>query len=231
MPGATQVQGRIAYRRQGEETGRERFELIRHAQTGNRTLRAFCEMDDAGLTRDVTILLDPEFRPLDGFCRVTQHGAAKGAMLFLCEQDRVLSEGTTAAAGRISQSLPTPGPAAYLGLHPLACDALAALRRGADRPGVFLPVEGVTNSISPNGDEGLFAVPVAIEVAYLGDEALTVEAGTFATRRYALRWHPDWPPADLWVTGPDALFVRMVWDKVDAQYELVELTENCKVTP
>ncbi|SMP82033.1 hypothetical protein SAMN06296065_1213 [Novosphingobium panipatense] len=218
--------GLIAYLRQGQETGREWFERITHTATGAQSLRAFCEMDDVGLTRDVTYFLGRDGRPVDAFCRVTLDGDVKGTALFLQEDGAFECEARTVDLGRVSQRLPTPEGGRYLGLHPLVGDALAAVARGTSSPGEFLPVQGVTNSISPNGDQGLVAVPVTIDVAYQGEEEVTVRAGTFATRRYALRWSPEWPAPDLWVTEAEALFVKLCWEMVDAAYELVELRRD-----
>ena len=67
------------------------------------------------------------------------------------------------------------------------------------------------------------AMPTAIDVAYVGDETIEVPAGRFATQRYALRWNPAWPPADMWVHGPLALFVLMRWSLIDTRYELTEI--------
>lgn len=222
----SRISGRISYSRKGEETGREWFDLIEHPASGARTLRAFCEMDDARITRDVTYLLDAAFRPVDAFCRVTTDGAVSGSALFLCSADSLDCEARTAEFGRVSQHMETRDHASYLGLHPLVGDALAAHVRGTGQPGTFLPVSGFTNSISPNGDKGLIAMPVVIEAAYVGPEEVTVPAGTFVAERFALRWSPEWPPADLWVTGPEALFVRMHWSLVDATYELTELVRH-----
>jgi len=222
---ANHVRGHISYVRDGVETGREWFERIDHPQTGASTLRAFCEMDDAALTRDVTYFLDAFSRPVDAFCRVTTGGAVKGTALFLSDDAGLHCEARMADLGRISQSLPLEEPAAYLGLHPLVGDALVAPLRGTSRPGEFVPVHGVTNSISPNGDQGLYAMPVTID-AWLGREPVTVPAGTFDADRYALRWHEDWAPADLWVHGPRAAFVQMTWDMVGARYELTEISGN-----
>ncbi|AXB79427.1 hypothetical protein [Novosphingobium sp. P6W] len=221
---ANHVRGHISYLREGVETGREWFERIDHPQSGASTLRAFCEMDDAALTRDVTYFLDSTSRPVDAFCRVTVGGAVKGTALFLAEDEGIRCEARMQELGRISQHLPLEGPAAYLGLHPLVGDALVAPLRGTARPGEFLPVHGVTNSISPNGDQGLYAIPVTIDAAWLGREQVTVPAGTFDADRYALRWHMDWPVADLWVYGPRATFVQMTWDMVGARYELTEIS-------
>jgi len=220
------IKGRISYLREGVETGREWFERIAHAGTEAVTLRAYCEMDDVALTRDATYFLDSGLRPLDAFCRVTTHGTVTGTALFLCDDTAVHCEARTTVLGRLSQTWPSNGPTSYLGLHPLVGDALVAPRRGTSRYGEFLPVQGVTNSISPNGDQGLHAMPVTIDAAWLGRENVTVPAGTFDADRYALRWHPDWPPANLWVCGPQALFVQLSWDMVGARYELVELSQH-----
>lgn len=220
------VSGRIRYLRGDQETGREWFEMIAHGGAAGRTLRAFCEMDEVQLTRDVSMRLDANARPLDAFCRVTRAGECLGTTLFLCDENGVECQGEIAPIGRLSQRKKVPGGTGYLGLHPLVGDALVALVRGKDAPGTYRTVHGIANSVSPNGDEGLYAMPTDIDVAYLGEESVTVPAGTFEASRYALRWHPEWEPADLWVSGPEALFVRLAWPMIDASYELVELNQG-----
>lgn len=205
----------------GVENGREWFDMLPHA--GGRTLRALCEMDELALTRDVTMALDADSRPLDAFVRITQGGVVRGATLFTCGPREVTCEGTTLELGRIVQRRALDAPLGYLGLHPLVGDALVTLCRGTDRPGEFVTVHGLTNSHSPNGELGLLAVPTHIDVAWLGPERIAVEAGTFDAQHYALRWQPHWPPADIWVHGDDALFLRLTWSLIDARYELAEL--------
>ncbi len=213
--------GKIGYYGPEGENGREWFEMVPHA--GGRTLRAFCEMDNVGLSRDVTMALDAQSRPLDAFVRIIQHGAVSGSTLFLVEPDAIASEGLTAECGRISQRKPLPAPLTYLGLHPLVGDALVTIPRGTDRPGEFVMIDGIANSLSPNGELGLVAMPTHIDVAYYGEERVRVAAGEFAARHYALRWNPAWPPADIWVHGPQALFLRLSWELIGARYELTEL--------
>lgn len=144
----------------------------------------------------------------------------------MVEPGRVELEGRTQDHGRVSQRKPVPGMLPYLGLHPLVGDALVAPVRGTDAPGEFRTIHGVTNSLSPNGELGLIAMPTAIDVAYVGDETIDVPAGRFATQRYALRWSPAWPPANMWVHGPLALFVLMRWSLIDTRYELTELRSS-----
>lgn len=213
--------GKIVYFGPAGENGREWFEMIPHA--GGQTLRAFCEMDELGLSRDVTMALDQNLRPLDAFVRIVQQGRVSGSTMFMVDERAVRSEGRSIERGPFSQRKPITHPLPYLGLHPLVGDALAAVPRGTAQPGVFLPVHGITNSTSPNGELGLLAEPTTIDVAYFGEESLSVAAGQFAARHYALRWHPQWPPADLWVHGPQALFLRLTWQLIGARYELTEL--------
>jgi len=218
------ISGNILYRGAGGiAIGRERFELAGHA--GGHVLRAFCEMDDIGLLRDVTLSLDEAWRPLDAFCRITRAGVVEAATWFGVEDDAVRVEGVV-GGNRIGQSLPTDGRCAYLGLHPLQGDALIVTQRGEDEPGLFRTVQGITNSISPNGDIGLDGVPVAIDVAFIGYESIVVAAGRFEARRYALRWSPEWPPADVWVRKHDCVFLKMQWSLIDNWYELAELVER-----
>ena len=223
-PGRT-IHGRIAYLApDGSETGSEQFDLI--TQQGGHLLRAFCEMHDIALTRDVTLAMDRNWRPLDGFCRITRHGQREATLWFDIDTNKATLHSRVGALPAETQALLLEQPLTYLGLHPLQGDALIVNQRGTDRPGEFIPIASITNSISPNGDEAVGARELLIEVAYLGDEAIEVAAGHFAARHYALRWDPAWPPADLWVRQEDCVFLAMHWAQVPTRYELTELTEE-----
>lgn len=221
---AMRISGRILYLNdKGCETGREQFDLIK--QQGGVTLRAFCEMDEIALTRDVTLTMDTLWRPLDGFCRITKRGKRE-ASLWFDVGGRDVRLNAWVHGQRVEQvTLDLPQRLVYLGLHPLQGDALIVNARGIERLGEFISIECITNSISPDGDEAVGARPISIDVAYLGEKMLTVAAGTFQARHYALRWDPAWPAADLWVRRQDCVFLRLDWTHVSARYELVELVE------
>lgn len=212
--------GRISYRNTQGETGREWFEMVRHA--GGRTLRAFCEMDDMDLSRDVSIALDTGHRPQDAFVRVIKGGQVIGSTLFLVDNGLLRCQGRIAGLGMVDQRMPLARPLSYLGLHPLVGDALIACARGTRNQGAYVPIACHTNSQSPAGDEGLTAMPVTIDVAFLGEEELEVAAGRYQARAYALRWKTEWEPARLWVHGPDALFLKLDWPMLGLRYELTE---------
>ena len=144
----------------------------------------------------------------------------------ILEDGGVRVDGDLGGVRQPTQHVATEARLAYLGLHPLQGDALIVEQRGTDRPGEFVPIETVTNSISPNGDEGVGAVRMTIDAAYLGVEEITVAAGSFTARRYALRWRADWPAADLWVRQEDALFLLMRWSLIPNWYELTAWTQE-----
>ncbi|MBU2879004.1 MULTISPECIES: hypothetical protein [Aliiglaciecola] len=222
------ISARIAYwGRDNTLIGRESFSLASHAQ--GYSFRAFCEMDDIALLRDVTMSLDRNWSPIDGFCRITTAGQVVAANWFSFNNDQVVVETDLKGKERISQKFENQPAYCYLGLHPLQGDALVTTQVDKSKPGEYVAVHGLTNSLSENGDQGLTATPVTIEVAYLGNQKLTVAAGQFDARKYALRWQPDWPPAYVWVKEGDYIFLKMTWQKIDNWYELIELTERNSV--
>lgn len=219
-----QVRGQIDYLAgDGGTVGRERFELRAHAHGGS--LRAVCELDDAELLRDVTIAFDQSWRPLDGFCRVTRAGVMAGSSWFSFDACGADVESRVRNRGRMTQRFERGSPWPYLGLHPLQGDALVTLHADEANPGRYVAVPALTNSVSENGDQDLIATVVSIEVAALGPESISVRAGDFRARRFAVRWHPDWPPATLWVREEDCLFLKLTWEQVANTYELAELEE------
>lgn len=215
------LHGTIAYRTaDGAAVGHEHFDLSSHAD--GHVLRALCVLDDVGLIRDVTLAMDQAWRPLDGYCRLIRNGAHEAALWFFVEDTGVVVEASHGGQRLPQAFVPTTARLPYLGLHPVQGDALIVEQRGTDRPGVFDAVETVTNSISPNGDEAVGAHHMTIDVAYIGEEEISVAAGTFAARRYALRWRADWPAADVWVRAEDNLFLLMRWSMIETWYELLD---------
>lgn len=213
------LRGEIAYRgADGAALGREYFDLSSHS--AGHVLRAQCVLDDVRLIRDVSLSLDRAWRPKDGYCRIDRAGETESICWFRVSDDGVHVDQSLRGDVLPAAFLPTESRIPYLGLHPLQGDALIVEQRGTASPGTFRAVHAVTNSISPNGDEDVGAQSMLIHVAYLGVEQISVAAGSFSARRYALRWRDDWPPADLWVREKDNLFLLMRWPMIQSWYEL-----------
>lgn len=224
----SRVAGRIAYRSgSGVIVGRESFELLGHA--GGHSLRAVSEMDDIDLLRDTTIAFDRDWRPLDGFARVTRGGRTEAAIWIGIGETAASLEGQVLRDGaphRISERKGYAAPPAYLGLHPLQGDALIVNCLPADTPpGSFVAIDTITKSHSPDGDQDYGLRSISIDLAFIGHETIEVTAGRFAARRFAIRWRDDWPAADLWVREQDAVALLLRWSLVDRWYELCAIEE------
>src|SRR5690554_1432353 len=221
--------GRILYHKGDTIAGCEDFGI--DVRESGRTIRAYCEMGEGGLTRDASWTLDGKYKPVEGYVRVVQNGIQTGSAWYRFTENEVECEALTTTLGRTAQRLPSR--ARYLGLHPLVGDGMIALARGKEEPGREDIIESVTCSYDINGETSLVALPIDIAVTYVGVEEVTVPAGTFTTDRYALRWQPHWPAADLWVHGEDAVFVRLDWEfsGLSSQLERYECMDDPLTLP
>jgi hypothetical protein len=217
--------GRISYKYpDGTERGRETFTSTTHGD--GMVVRAYCEMDAERLIRDATWTLGPDFAPIDGFVRVLEDGEISGTCAFRVDGAKVHCESITKAYGKISQTYESDAPIVFLGLHPVMADGLIGAARGVDRIGEEVMLNSITCSFSVNGETGMLAHPISIGVRYLGEEDVTVEAGTFGCRHYAINWQSRWAPADYWVHGDDFTFVKMYWSEFDRVNELTEYKQT-----
>ena len=136
------------------------------------------------------------------------------------------------AIGRLSQRVDYDGRIEGFGTHPLVGDGYLTrcmdVARGPHRRSlrVFLPSPDHRGATPPMISE------VRIDLEYVGEETVTVAAGTFACRRFRFIDESETgmggkahPPYDLWVTADDdSIFVQGgVGGYMQTWYELVEL--------
>lgn len=216
------VRGRISYRGpNGVERGREWFHITVGAD-GSRTMRAVSEIDDSQILRDVTLTVGSDWRPRDCYVRVSVAGELIGSGWFEFTEQEARAEVASVALGRISQVVPTRGRAPMFGAHQVAGDGWqAGLLAGHDGPGP-VRVEGVLlSSRLPNGASGPLIESTTIVAERIGEERITVDAGTFDTVRY--RFSPDGlEPEDVWVLDGSNILVRSAWPHYRTTYDLVE---------
>ena len=83
--------------------------------------------------------------------------------------------------------------------------------------------QGISTSPLPNGGSGPILTEITMTFEFIGEEEVTVPAGTFQTERY--RWHFDqFEPIEIWTMGSDHIPVKLRWDELDSDYLLVELS-------
>lgn len=218
------IRGRIAYvhARDGE-TGREWF-TVTVGPDGQRTVRALCEMDDDGVLRDVTYTVDRDWRPQDAYVRLTVRDAFQGAAWFRFADRLIECEAWTAGEGRVRQLREVAHRPPVFAPHPLACDGWQTAAFDHTRPDRVQVLTGCANSSPlPNGASGPMIGLIDKRLEYVGEGRITVPAGTFDTRHYRILLPDDRPPLDVWVTGPDRVFVKLTWTLLDSRYELTEL--------
>ncbi|MGI9229149.1 MAG: hypothetical protein ACR2P9_04730 [Gammaproteobacteria bacterium] len=231
------IKGSILYtskkpERMDAERGRESF-IINVHQDGNRTLMAHCEIDDApSVMRDVCLSLDKDFYPLDCFVRLSIADKFEGTGWMRFTDHYAETEMFNARDGRVSQRLNINERPRWLGAHPLVADGMCfRIFDQSKGPGrVFYPNMMLT-SPDHRGATGPLLFQLGFGIEYLGDEKITVPAGTFDTHHFcyvdtgAGGLPEEHPPYEVWCTADqDCILVKgSVGGYMQTHYELIEL--------
>ncbi|MCZ8133385.1 MAG: hypothetical protein O9284_19150 [Steroidobacteraceae bacterium] len=241
------LRGRIHYTsrapgREGVERGREFWSLTVHGD-GRRTLNSHCEIDDPPpVVRDVVLAFDERGAPADCAVRISVGDRFVGSSWFRFDGTQLECEAHTVLEGRVSQRLRSQAPLAMFGTHPIQADALlmAVADRGIVGRWQTFP-ELYLCSLDHRGATGplLMRHPTGLRLALVGEERLTVGAGTFDAWHFRIgdaastepleqgsRNEPGkHPPYDLWCTtdGDYVMLKAQVTGYMQTHYELVEL--------
>jgi hypothetical protein len=217
--------------RQGEERGRERWTLVRHAD-GRRSLLAHSEIDDRpSVLRFVQLNVNPDWTPADAFVRITVGDAVRGSGWFRFAEGFAECETLTAADGRVSQRMDFQGRARCFGGHAIQNDAWVTQAVDRSRPGDIQQPRVLLSSTDHRGATGPLLAWVTPSVRYVGAETITVAAGRFDA------WHfqfvsveglpEEHPVYDVWTSADgDFIFLRgQVGGYMQTHYELAELRD------
>ena len=205
-----------------KEFGREFFSMSIQAD-GLRTMRAVCEFDEEGITRDVTYTVGKDFKPIECYVRVALESRPVGSGWFRFTDDMAESEAYTSSEGRFSQRIKLTQRVNAFGSHPICSDILRLAHLKAEQPDKPQKLENCMNS-SPlaHGESGPILGMRNYTYIYRGAETIKVGAGTFKCQRF------DWPVREgktlcMWTTPDDYLPVRMVFPEGHKTYDLMEL--------
>lgn len=217
----------ISYRNSdGFEVGREWFRISRNADR-SRTLRATSEMDEEQILRDVVLSVDADWKLQDSHVRLFADGKFSGSSWFYFTDDKIECEAILADKGRLRTRMDIPKRPAVFAAHALACDGWQAGAYDHDDPTAYQTILSAHCSPRPDGGSGPELGINSKKIEYLGEEMITVPAGTFKTRRYDI--HPDrtdWPPLSIWCCGEDNVMVKLEWDVLGFHYVLSEFEEG-----
>lgn len=213
-PTLRNTRGKIVYvGDDNQERGREWFSVT-YRRDGQVTLRAFCEIDDGKVERDVVQSMTSTFAPLDCFVRLHVDGKFLGTGWIRVTDTDAECDVFNAQLGRLHQIVKLAKPASSLVSHPLSTDALLLASFDHSKPERIQQWDGgLSTSPLLDGASGpLIGVGGKRSTEYVGPERITVPAGTFDTHHYRLLMsaRADGSPRsyDIWCTHPDFVFVR-----------------------
>ncbi len=237
------IRGRLVYTSKKPEImnkvrGGETFVITKHID-GRRTLRALCAIDENSprVLRDSITSVDADWRPTDGFVRLTVDEHFVGSSWYRFTKTLVECEGFTQQEGRISSRLERTTPARLFITHPIQSDAfLVQAYDLSEGPGEQV-IEGlVACSFHHRGADGptLLQRPgsAGFYLRFVGPEKVTVAAGEFEALHFQIGRSTDdayqgrevHPPYHVWVTadGDYVMLKAHVTGYMQTYYELTE---------
>jgi hypothetical protein len=233
-----QITGRILYtskkpEREGQRRGEEWFTFTHHSD-GKTTMRAHCQIEepDPAVMRDVIYSIDEARRPMDCLLRLTVGDRFMGSGFFRFGDGFAECESYGPGIGRVSQRVTLDEPIDGMGTHPIVADGYFLGIQDWSKGPARRSFRFLLPSPDHRGATPPILSPVKMDGLHLGEETVTVPAGSFACRHLAFVDPGDsgmageHPRYDLWVTADaDAIFVQGgVGGYMQTWYELQELS-------
>ena len=229
------IRGTVQYtskkpERMDQERGREYFSITTQAD-GVRVLNAHCEIDDEpNVIRDVVLAISPDSSPIDCSVRLTVGDKYEGSGWMRFAKDYVECESHNQRDGRITQKVDIDTPVRWLQAHPIVGDALLMriydLSQGPGK--TFFPDLFLT-SPDHRGATGPLLFKTGFGIRYVGEEMVTVKAGTFNARHFQVvdtagNLPEEHPPYNLWCTADDDYLLLKAGAEgyMQTHYELVD---------
>ena len=233
------IRGTIAYTSKKPESmdrerGREYFTLTRQADDVL-VMHAHCEIDDEpNVIRDVVLAMNNQAAPYDCSVRLTVGDRFEGSGWMHFTEDKAVCETWSASQGRITQELTTEGRVKWLQAHPIVGDGLLMkLYDLGQGPGKTFFPDIMLTSPDHRGATGPELFVTGLGLKYLGDEDISVVAGSFRARHFQVvdtagNLPQEHPPYDVWVTADDdyILLRAAVGGYMQTHYELTELVRD-----
>lgn len=231
------ISGKIIYLshkagRMNQERGREHFTLTQQSD-GMAVLHAHCEIDDEpDVIRDITSAFHYDsLQPRDGSVRLTIGGQYEGSGWFHFTDQSCTLEAHNVKTGRVSALEKLDRPAPWFGNHAIINDGfLSKLFPLGTMPEKRRINTAIMSSPDHRGATGPELFPLCFGVEYLKDETVTVGAGRFKARKFAVidtaqGLPEEHPPYEFWCTNDaDGLFLKGgVGGYMQTYYELVSL--------
>lgn len=211
-----EVTGVIAYMTISDRSfrGEEHWRLLVHPD-GSRTSTSSVRLDATEVSRTVTQRVDANMRPIDAYQHLWSGGEFRGAGFFQVLGNSMHVTLTT-PNGQMKQVVPVPEHFSWV-QHPLGTDGWHMSYYDEAKGGVQKATVYNTHTLGNTRGSILGSVHQT-DLELLGTETVTVEAGTFETKKYLLDGRME-----IWVEPGDLIMVRMRVESRDRLYELKRL--------
>ena len=187
--------------------GQEHFRMIAHAD-GSRTMMLSKNMFDSDRQHNITMRVDPQFRPIEAYGSYWYPEGLKGSVRVIVDGDS-LQATSWGPVGRTEHEVSVP-PALAVVTHGEGLNAWSAsvLDPEDDQPGVSEREMARTSYfISPTreGDGPVLGKVVPATLTRVGEETVTVPAGTFDTIHYRTGM------LDIWAIKGDRVLAKQIF--------------------
>ena len=196
-------------------------------------LLAHCEIDDEpNVIRDVSLAMQHDTgMPLDCSVRLTVGNKFEGSGWMRFADGYAECETYNRRDGRIRQKIDTAAPVKWLQSHPIVGDALLMKLYDLDKgTGTTVFSDLFLTSPDHRGATGPMFFITGFSLVYVGDEEVTVGAGTFQARHFQVtgtagNLPEEHPPYDVWCTADDDYILLRAGAAgyMQTHYELTEL--------
>lgn len=178
------------------------------------------------MIRHVVQTADKDFSPMDGVTRFFTDQEYQGFLVRRVVEDTVHSFVMYPDGRPVDEAaLPRGGSDLVLGYHPTLVEGWKFIKADRSIKGPQ-PVRILSSSPTWNGGVMGHGAEVSLQVEYLGEEDVSVPAGTFRGHHYL--WHTGNIDGDIevWTTGQDEICARVIGHAKGVTYEL----QTCEIT-
>lgn len=192
---------------------------------GTHTAQTMTRFPGGTIVRHVTQTVDAEFMPMDGYLRLFVGPEYQGNLVRRVVGDEVTSLLMAPDGSPIAQATLPGGADLVLGYHPTAVEGWKFTKCDRAVTGTQ-QVRILTTSATWNGGQMTHGKEVLLDIEYMGEQEITVPAGTFVCDHYL--WHTGAIDADIevWTTGQDRICAKVVGHAKGVTYELA----TCEIT-
>ena len=213
------LKGQYTYRTIPEHRirGTEDWSLTVHAD-GTRTMVASVDNIDAGVRFQLVHRVDAVFKPIEVFVSHWVRGESRGTSHVTVEGDE-LKATIRGPAGHAVQTLKV-GDTFSVQPHPVSTDGWRGSFYDHEKGGEQISTN-FNISVAPDSTSPLLGMMQEETVEFIGNERITVPAGTFDTAHYKFRG-----VADIWVDPKDRVVIRYAYFNLNREYTLTAFSSG-----